>query len=239
MSILPNDNGNLYSQESGQSTNKSVKTGNGRMTKYNKYMDMPFTMEQKRQVKQMTNKHDAKRIDTMAYDKQYGYGSVGTVWYIAKVSTIPQGAQARIGDSVTVRDVEVRYTWELPASASYNFGVNCRYVLFQYYMDDLITPPTDSILFESPDPAPAILANYSNPRTRQFKILYDETVSLGYGAATTATRVVKVLPGRKKINYTAGGFTGDGNIYFAVVADQTSSLAPAVAMTLRVNYYDA
>lgn len=211
-------------------------------SKYNKFMDQPLSKVQKTQIKAMLNRKDTISKELKYIDMSLLNTNTGTTWNVYNLTVIPQGLldSNRVGDEVEVKDIELRIRTYVNSSAGVtNASSVLRVVIAQYYEDTTIAALTAGEFFSTTTGGSAYLSTYNHDTRRTYKILYDDSMTVNATGEASASRVIMVKPGRKKIRFVGAGNNAEGHIILLTVSDTLSTLyPPTVDWYSRVNYVD-
>lgn len=245
ITMLSTRNGNLYRGNAIDGTNapggaRKRKYGDINRSKYKRYADMPLTVAQKQQISAMTKRAqtsaaELKYIDTSLISQQ------GTWTYQLNDISDPASGntdQTRIGDEISVRDIELRYGVYLSASDVSGISAHMRVCIIQSYADNTSGLTGNSWFFNNTT-AVSYISMYNHDNRRMYKVLYDEDIALSTTGPINAYRTVIVKPGRKKVRFQGTGVTGDGHIYVVFVSSLNTSSAPYIDYNVRLNYTDS
>lgn len=154
--------------------------------------------------------------------------SAGTVFSLSTV-TAGTGASNRIGNSLTLKSLLVRY------SISQNGYTNqCRVIIFRWNSDGVPTV-TDVLPYDS---SVYWLEPINPDRTESVQVLYDQLVVTGNSSLCHAVYVDKAYISLKgKSSYTTSG-NDKGNIYMFIMSDQLVSGFPYMQYYSRLRFTD-
>lgn len=247
--MLQATNGNLFRSDPNNGTSnrgpvKRRRPGTGFSSKYKKYMDMPLTLVQKKQVLAMAKRNEARSTE-VKYNDTYAYNVVAaSTWGLQNCTAIAQNITdlGRIGDEVMLRNIELKYRVSLNVGAPSNSNEVMRVVVAQCYSDNSLSTIVGTNFFQLGSTASQqnYLSAYNHDQRRLYKILYDETIVLCQGGPTAEARTVLLRPGRSKLRLDGATASGEGHIYLLYIADNsTSGTQPSLDYYMRVNYTDA
>lgn len=199
-----------------------------------------LTTVQRKQIRKLAQRATQTQAELKYFDVTVaGSGLTGT-WQLNRISSISQGVgdTGRIGDSISIRDIEIKLKFLMNSSfTTVNGGNICRFMVVQSFSDDT-TALTAGKIVEYPGPAAtAPYSPYTHDTRRLYKVLYDEMVPLSVGGPTCVTRTIIVKPYKKEIRYVGAGTNGEGQIYVMWCSD-TSTNSPLLDYIARVNYID-
>lgn len=158
---------------------------------------------------------------------------------INPLTDIGQGTtdQQREGDQLTIRSIEVNWSWNgssLTTPDQSNIG---RIIVFQWFP---ATVPSAANILADLTPAYVTLSPYNHDSRFQFKILLDKKspISLNGPSVTYNRRYIKGGM-KRKIQYIAGSSVVAANmIYVLMVSDSGVIPDPIGTYAIKVNYSD-
>lgn len=209
-------------------------------------MAKKLNKRQKNEVKRLIGmKLESKYIDALnvAYTGVTNAGSVVAMTYPSQGA----GTAQRTGDSIDIRSIEIRYSF-----TGYDSSNVCRIIVFKWLNDSGVATPTAGYVVDSSwlgaDTAPHALYNYTSIKQREIAICYDRVISLSNNnnAALPGNSVISgriLLTGKKlhkkKLTFTTGAVTGEGQYYVLVISDSAIVGHPKYNLAGRITYSDA
>ncbi|AXQ66534.1 MAG: putative capsid protein [Cressdnaviricota sp.] len=171
----------------------------------------------------------------------------------------------RIGDKITVKNIDFRYSLGIEGSASGNPGQPVTKIRVMLFWDNepVYTNTAGAYLTNVPEwqqllqglqlttPAQTSLFAMSpldHDKKRRFTIIHDEVHTLcplegtngGARSATNQTRKYKAYKVGKKIRYSGGGIVPINRaLYVAYISDNTQGPYPYISYALKTQYEDA
>lgn len=185
---------------------------------------------EKKEVRDIARKAIKNMAEIHFHASDY-YNTVSTSGYVQDLSIITQtstGDQNRIGDSITLTSMEVRYDWEVADTTN-----RVRLILFRWNDDG--APGVNDILLNTVS-VPRCYASYNKDSRSKFNILYDKVMVVGQGSGTDNVKYrefKRKLTG--KINYSSGGTSGVKHVYLMAISDSLTG-NPTLAFYSRLNY---
>lgn len=239
-------NGNFYRSSDVDGTSSrstgSRKRKQTQPAKYNKFDDMRLTTQQKKQVKYMAKRLVKSPSELKYVENSFVANASSNVWQIFPISqpSIGSGDSNRVGDQISLVNMELRWRTGLPSAFTVSNGNQViRMVMFQYYLDTSVGGlPLASTIFQTTGSAGAYLTPYNHDQRADFKILYDETVTLSTNGPDVQVRTVKCYPGRKKVNFVGATTQAQNLVFIAYIADATVTGQALVDYYTRTNFYD-
>lgn len=205
-----------------------------------KRVDFKRTVKRQRTRQQATvvatvDRRIANREETKAFVTSLN-ASASTTVSLTKLSSIPVGTgqEERIGDVVMVKSMSSQFT-SIVADAT-NF---VRIIIFQWFEDDAVDPPTPAMILTSPT---LIASNYEYNSRRKRKILWDKTLSLSLNGGPANAHVKKRISffPKEKIYYSpTGAITGKNNIWMLKYSDSGAVVHPTFKFMSMLQYTDA
>lgn len=206
-----------------------------------KFEDMKLTTAQKKELA-LLNKRNAHKTQELKYSEGNSPAVLtSNTWQFFKITgpTVGTADQNRIGDQIEVKNVELRWSAYIqPGFVVVNGSDSVRVVIFQWTADDTTALVPNSV-FQSSGFGISYLSPYTHDTRYEYKILYDDIVTLSSNGPDAVDRVVLVNPARKKVQYINGGVTGTNNIYMAIISDNNTANAPLYDYYFRVHFFDA
>ena len=172
-------------------------------------------------------------IETKVLDTTNG-ANIPNTGTISTISTIAQGLNYtdRIGDSIKMQRMEVRFRWQIGASATKTF---VRAIVFRD-LDNYGTAPAVTDLLEAAD----VLAPVKYLNKDRFSVLYDEVQTL-QSVNETASVSVFCTPHEGHIKYlgttAANASNGKGSVYICWVGSEATN-QPRIDFYTRIYFTD-
>lgn len=192
--------------------------------------------------KEIRKNEEAKYVDQ---DNSVGvdFSAAGAQF---NLTTIGSGStvNARTGDKIRVKSVELRYILQVSSSTSTNY---VRVIMFQWHpMSTAVAPLPASVLQVTGAPTSGgVLSAYSVANFKDYTILYDKTHALVGSSDTQISWPVHFMfTGAKffdrEIHFAAGSSTVMKNgIYLMAISDDGAAPYPNFTCYSRVRYTDA
>lgn len=155
---------------------------------------------------------------------------------VISFSTMAQGldyAQNRIGDSIKLQRIEMRFRITMTAVATRTQG---RVIVFRD-LDGYGTAPAVTDVLETAD----VLSPTKYLNTARFSILYDELFALSQNGDSCEVGVIS-MPHEGHIKYlgttAAAASNGKGSLYFLIISNETTTSIPFFAHNERIYFTD-
>lgn len=238
MSLLPRNSrtSNRYPQSWGSKWRTSKY---GRPNTYSG-VNRGLTVAQRKEVIKIATKKIANTAELKYIDATLSAVAVNQGGSVNKVSSVPAGTtdSSRIGDELTIRDIEVTVRFAMTSTYSIANGSQAvRFILFQWYPDDTSAAPAAGNVLQLTGSVVAYLSAPHHDFRRQYKILYDTSAVLCATGPDSVIRSWVGQPGKKTLRYDGTGSSGDGQIYALWIGDAITN-PPGMDMWCRINYMD-
>lgn len=159
-----------------------------------------------------------------------------TTGLVVSISSMAQGLDYlnnRVGDSIKLQRIEMRYRVAMAATAAQTQG---RVIIFRD-LDGFGTLPTVSDVLQTV----SVLSPKDYLNADRFSILYDELFALNINGDSTEVGVVDI-PHEGHIKYlgttAAAASNGKGSLYFLILSNEAGATVPFFAHHERIYFTD-
>lgn len=164
-------------------------------------------------------------------------GIVGGTYVFTKLTTTSLGLadnNNRIGDRIKLKSLQVKFN-----SVAADTVNRVRVTIIRWNEDDTFSPPTTGQIYQNGVASIQSFFNFDSLTAKKFSILYDKVLELE-SANNSQLMVKRYIPLKgSRVNYTSGGSTGTGNLFFIYSSDSALSPHPSIDVYARVTYKDA
>lgn len=183
-----------------------------------------------------------RKLNKSIERKFFDYDNVSHTWTntpaIISLTPIPQGTtdQTRVGDTIHLVSVDLSMDVALFGGTGL---ASFRAILFYWNVDDTgPTPPGIGQILSTPGSAVSYpIVKYRVDARQQYTIVKDISWTMDIGQRTNTIKRIRKNLKEHMIQYTAGGTTGTGKLYLAIMSD--GSAANPSNIYCRVKFLDA
>lgn len=190
--------------------------------------------DQKEQDEVELKYFDRAEIDFAAID------NAGSIYSLSNTITQGVGVSQRVGDSIKLKSLNFRI--EVRGNLGSGDYHNMRVFIVRWFSDG--TPAVADLLAFTTNTQLRHLCQLNMNNTSHFKVLYDNTFSVGRNSTDDLPEVINdkfYLALRGEARWIGGGGTTPerGHVYLVAISDSASVDAPQLNATIRLRYTDS
>lgn len=213
----------------------NTRKGKRRRRRFKRKMDKRMAAIARVEIDKHTLGQESKHFDVPNALVPFSISTVPAIQGLNAITT-GTGANARVGDEVRPKGLQIRFRWDLGDATQL-----CR-MLLVVFKDQTTTPPVLSDVLEAAGAIENLYSPYKINGSKKYRVLHDQLLSATAVTSENQYSLVTIGPKMlgKSAKWTDGTGTNhkSGGVYLMLMSDSSATPHPSFSFYSRYRYVD-